>query len=85
MNNVENQKIRDKEKWLESQKRGYDMAGAMPCCSYCEFSVKCESRASGYRCDYGGTTGDFELVPKPCATAYNRMKRKEYESRKSRV
>ena len=75
MKNSENQKIRDKEKWLESQKVGYDKAGSMLWCEACEFSANCKTSKSGKRCDYGGTTGDFENVPYPCATAYNRMKR----------
>ena len=82
MTNVENQKIRDKEKWLESQKAGYDKAGAMPWCEVCEFSEPCRTSKSGRRCDYGGTTGDFDIVPYPCATAYNRMKRKGYSEAK---
>lgn len=75
MKNSENQKIRDKEKWLESQKAGYDKAGDMPWCASCEFSATCNTSQSGKRCDYGGTTGDYINVPYPCATAYNRMKR----------
>ena len=82
MTNLENQKIRDKEKWLESQKVGYDKAGDMGWCRVCEFSTECVTRESGRRCDYGGTTGDFIKVPYPCATAYNRMKRLEYEAKK---
>jgi hypothetical protein len=79
MTNVENQKIRDKEKWLESEAKGYDMSGAMYFCEACEFSNSCRTSKSGFKCDYGGTTGDFEIVPNPCATAYNRLKRRSYE------
>lgn len=82
MTNAENQKIRDKEKWLESEAVGYDKSGDMYFCSACEFSTNCLTSKSGKRCDYGGNTGDFEEVPYPCATAYNRFKRKVYEASK---
>ena len=75
MKNPELQKSLDKRKYLESQRVGYDKAGDMSYCSVCEFSAHCESRASKKRCDYGGTIGDFEKVPYPCATAYNRCRR----------
>lgn len=75
MKNPELQKALDKRKYLESQAKKVDLAGAMPYCSVCEFSVTCETRATKKRCDYGGTTGDFDKVPYPCATAYNRMVR----------
>lgn len=81
MTNSENQRIRDKEKYLESERLGYDKAGDMTWCEFCEFSTTCMSSISGKRCDYGGTSGDFEKVPYPCATAYNRMMRKNYEAR----
>lgn len=84
MKNSENQKIRNKEKWLESEAKGCDQSGNMYFCTVCEFSQRCKSSPTGYRCDYGGTTGDFEVVPYPCATAYNRYKRKEYEESKKR-
>lgn len=84
MTNKENQKIRDKEKWVESQSSGYDKAGDMTWCYSCEFSTSCQTSRSGRRCDYGGTTGDYEKVPYPCATAYNRMKRKEYSDQKKK-
>ena len=84
MTNKENQKIRDKEKWEESQKVGYDKAGDMPWCGCCEFSTTCNTNPSGKRCDYGGTTGDFDLTPYPCATAYNRMKRGYYQASKKK-
>ena len=84
MTNNENQKSRDNEKWVESQKRGYDMSGNMSWCHSCEFSTTCQTSPSGMRCDYGGTMGDFEKTPYPCATAYNRMKRKEYTDSKNR-
>jgi hypothetical protein len=82
MTNKEKQKIRDKEKWLESQRVGYDKSGDMLWCGSCEFSQTCLTSKSGKRCDYGGTSGDYDKVPYPCATAYNRMKRGEYKNSK---
>ena len=71
MTNTYNQKLRDREKLVESHKAGYDKSGDMPWCNSCEFSTTCLTRVSGRRCDYG-------------ATAYNRMKRKEYLDSKNR-
>ena len=76
MTNSENQKRLDKKKYYASIEAGYDMAGNMDYCKVCQFSVNCSTSKSGYRCDYGGTSADFDLTPYPCSTAYNRMVRK---------
>lgn len=32
------QKALDKQKWLESEKQGFDMSGCMPYCQYCDYA-----------------------------------------------
>jgi len=68
MTNKERQKSLDKKKWLESEKQGYDMAGLMDYCDFCDCAddVRCLDR------DY-----NYEQITAncKCAKAYNRMVR----------
>lgn len=66
MKNKERQKRLDINKWLESEKQGEDMSGAM---LYCD---ACEKQRNGYWC---GCTQDERETQCLCATAYNRMRR----------
>lgn len=66
MTNKENQEIRNREKWKESEKMGIDMSGLMPYCEYCENENDCE--CGNY--NFAEINSNFL-----CAKAYNRMKR----------
>lgn len=65
MTNPERQLQIDKKKWLESEKRGYDMSGKMKICSVCEHQNKaCEECTI----DYLET-----FTTSACAKAYNKF------------
>lgn len=79
MTNKERQKSLDKKKWLESEKKGKDMSGYMEQCHMCD---ECEI-VQGYkdgnphlslRCKASQEEREQKCL---CATAYNRMYRKE--------
>ena len=68
MTNKEKQVKLDNEKWLESEKVGYDKAGEMDWCYYCNHQFS-DLTNNKFKCMYDGDSYT------PCATAYNRMKR----------
>ena len=70
MNNKERQQKLDIEKWLASEKVGYDKAGGMEWCTYCEWTEYVDNKNGGM-CTYEPTSKSKY----PCATAYNRMKK----------
>lgn len=67
MKNIERQKSLDKKKWLESEKKGEDMSGAMDYCKEC-------NRQHYYLEECQATQEERETACL-CATAYNRMQR----------
>ena len=64
ISNKERQQKLDVEKWLLSEQLGYDKAGDMDWCVYCEY-------ADDGSCTYL----ECKKNPYPCSRAYNRMKR----------
>ena len=69
MNNVENQKRLDRKKYFKSLEFGEDQSGKMDYCKVCEFS-------KNNHCPIGQTSRELSTL---CATAYNRMVRKNRE------
>lgn len=68
MTNVKRQAQIDKSRWLESEKRGYDISGTMNFCSVCEFQdTVCKECTIGYLEQKYNCT---------CATAYNKYYRR---------
>ena len=67
MTNKERQKSLDKKKWLESEKQGCDLSGAMEYCSCCS---ECD-----WWLDICTATQEERESKCLCATAYNRMQR----------
>ena len=67
MKNPERQRSLDKKKYLESKRLGSDQSGKMDYCQVCD-----------YKCVFGGCVKSQEEKDKHhyCATAYNRMQRK---------
>lgn len=68
MTNRERQRSLDKKKWLESEKQGYDMAGLMDYCDFCDC-------ADDVRWDYCAYSDEQMVADCKCAKAYNRMVR----------
>ena len=70
--NKERQQKLDVEKWLLSEKLGYDKAGGMDWCTYCIYTQYADNQ-NGAKCNFidNGRNGF------PCARAYNRMKKAE--------
>ena len=74
MGAISNKKLQeklDKEKWLLSEKLGYDKAGGMDWCTHCEFTDYADNKNGGV-CTYLECKKNLY----PCAKAYNRMKKK---------
>lgn len=72
MTNKERQAKLDEEKWLLSEKLGYDKAGGMDWCTHCECAEYADNKNGG-ECTY--TEDKKNLYP--CARAYNRMKKNQ--------
>lgn len=72
MTNIERQKKLDKEKWLESEKNGYDMGGCMLHCQYCEYADHTHPTMNG-KCYATQKQRQYQCL---CATAYNRWDKK---------
>ena len=70
MNNKERQQKLDIEKWLASEKFGYDKAGGMEWCTHCEYTEYADNKNGGM-CTYEPNNKSKY----PCATAYNRMRK----------
>ena len=68
MTKQENQKARNKEKWLESNRLGRDLSGKMEWCLHCDYNKDLDCALSGKQ--------DFIDKNYICAKAYNRMKRR---------
>ena len=66
--NQENQKERNKEKWLESNRLGRDMSGRMEWCFHCPYGKDLECLLKGKQ--------DFIDKNHLCAKAYNKMRRR---------
>ena len=65
--NKERQRSLDKKKWIESEKKGEDMSGKMPYCSFCKYKyLKFNS------CTVTQEEREGKCL---CATAFNRMQR----------
>ena len=68
ISNKDLQQQLDKEKWLESEKAGYDKSGDMPYCEHCfykELDGFCSQPHKERECN------------SLCAKAYNKSKRKK--------
>ena len=68
MTNQARQKLLDEEKWLASEKAGYDKAGGMEWCTHCEHTEYADNENGGMCTYIESSTMKF-----PCAKAYNRM------------
>ena len=68
MTNKARQKKLDKEKWLESEKNGYDMSGCLWHCQYCEHADHTHPTLYG-KCYATQEQRESKCL---CATAYNR-------------
>ena len=66
MTNKENQKIRNNEKWKQSEIYNKDLSGSMPWC------LKCSYQSCTHSCSAPQKKRDDECL---CAKAYNRVKR----------
>lgn len=67
MTNKDRQKSLDKKKWIESEKKGEDMSGAM---LYCD---ACNKQNRTYECTATQEERESQCL---CAKAYNRLQRK---------
>ena len=68
MGNKEKQQKLDVEKWLASEKCGYDRAGSMDWCNYCK-AQKQSTTQGKVLC------ANKEKDTTTCATAYNKMRK----------
>ena len=59
----------DDKKWFASQRVGYDLAGAMDWCNYCQYQSESKESRSGKQCTFNKTRGY------PCAQAYSKMEK----------
>lgn len=73
MTNKERQESLDKKKWLESEKYGIDMSGAMRWCDYCGNQYRNPVK-HGFACT---ASHENRVEYCMCAKAYNRMKKGE--------
>ena len=78
MTNKERQKSLDKKKWFVSKEFEADMSGYMPWCVYCDKSEYFQ-RDLPLQCCASQEERESKCL---CATAYNRMKRREYEAKR---
>ena len=69
MSNKEKQQKLDIEKWLASEKCGYDRAGSMDWCNYCKAQKQSTIAKGKVFC------ANKEKDTTTCATAYNRMRK----------
>lgn len=71
ISNKERQRQLDEEKWLESEKQGFDMGGCMLYCQYCD---KADHR---HKTELGKcyATQDQRVADCLCAKAYNKMQK----------
>lgn len=72
MTNKERQKQLDNEKWVESEKQGFDMSGCMSYCEKCEFADHSHPTENG-KCY---ATQEEREKCTLCAKAFNKMKRR---------
>ena len=66
MSNKEKQQKLDIEKWLASEKCGYDRAGSMDWCNYCKAQKQSITQGEVF-------CANKEKDTTTCATAYNKM------------
>ena len=64
MKNTERQKSLDAKKYIESEKQGKDMSGAMPCCASCPQKGELDTCFAPH---------ESRVLSNLCARAYNRM------------
>ena len=68
MSNKEKQQKLDIEKWLASEKCGYDRAGSMDWCNYCKAQKQYITQGKVFCANKAKDTTT-------CATAYNKMRK----------
>ena len=68
MSNKEKQQKLDIEKWLASEKCGYDRAGSMDWCNYCKAQKQSIAKGKVF-------CANKEKDTTTCATAYNKMRK----------
>lgn len=64
MKNTERQKSLDAKKYIESEKQGKDMSGAMPWCAYCPQKGELDTCIAPH---------ESRVLSSLCARAYNKM------------